>query len=219
MAAEKNSDAPKVKKLTTPVFRLSFPSLWLAKASTISPATDSKPKYGCAAIWTPAEFSQQDKELWRAILAELDSVARESFNRPWKNLPEDKRGLRDGSSKSHLAGYGDGTRFANLTSLEMPGVVDLTKHDINPAEGNTHLIYPGCFCRATVNVFAYGTKKGDLSKGTALGLRNLQKIKDGPRLDNRVAAKDDFDDDVDAAWLELDGDEFGDDGDDYGDDF
>lgn len=215
--------APKVLKLYTPPFRLSFPSLYRPNAG-LNPTPDKKPKFGCTAIWTPADFTERDKVLWRKILKELDSRAQEAFGRPWKNLPEDKRGIRNGAIKSHLAGYGDGTRFANMTSLERPGVIDLEGNDISPEEGNAHLIYPGCICRATINIFTYGTKKGEVSKGTALGLRNLQRIKDGPRLDNRVAAQDDFEDEVDPEWLDDDEDtgdedlEDGDDGDDDEDD-
>lgn len=190
----------KVRKLITPPFRLSFPNLFVAKKNSDDP--EAKPKFGCSAIWTPAKFTDRDKKLWQAILAELDRVSKETFKKSWKELPPDvyKKGLRDGAAKDGLEGYGAGTRFANLTSNQRPGVIDADKSVISMEEGNTDLIYPGAYCRATVNVYAF-TKKG---KGVAIGLRNIQKIKDGERLDSRVAAEDDFDEDVDSSWLDSD---------------
>jgi len=190
------------KKLITPVFRASFPNVFEARA--IEGDSNSKPKFGLSAIWTPAKFTAREKELWRAMLGELDKEARRKFHKPWKELPDHiRRGLRDGSAKEGLEGYGEGTRFANLTSKNRPGVVakdGSTK--IGPEEGNADEIYPGCYCRATVQVYSYDNK----GKGVAIGLRNIQKVADGARLDNRVAAEDDFDEDIDSAWLDQDDD-------------
>jgi len=190
------------KKLITPVFRLSFPNLFEARKASDDP--NAKPKFGCSAIWTPAKFTPKEKEQWRTILAELDKEARRVFNKPFKELPDNvRRGIRDGAGKDGLEGYGEGTRFANLTTKNRPGVVDKDgQTDIAPEEGNADLIYPGCYCRATVQVYSYNNK----GKGVALGLRNIQKVKDGPRLDNRVAAKDDFDEEIESAWLDQDDD-------------
>lgn len=185
------------KKLVTPVFRLSFPNLYKARAASDDP--NAQPKFGCSAIWTPSKFSESEKAQWRAILTELDAESRRKFRKGWKELPEHiRKGIRDGAAKD-LEGYGEGTRFANLTSKNRPGIVDrdgVTK--IGPEHDNAELIYPGCFVRATVNVYSYDNK----GKGVALGLRNIQKVKDGPRLDNRTDAEDDFEDDIDSQWLD-----------------
>lgn len=209
-----------VRRFTTPVFRLSFPNLFEARRAD-SDDPNSKPKFGCSAIWTPASFSDKDKVLWKAIGAELNRVSLESFKKPWRDLPDNiKRGLRDGAAKDGLDGYGEGTKFANITTKNRPGVVNLAKEAIGPEHGNADEIYPGCYCRATVNVYSYGTKPGSKGKGVAIGLFNIQKVKDGPRLDNRVAAEDDFDEDLDSQWLDGDGDgdDFGGDGDADGND-
>lgn len=198
------TDKPERKRLVTPPFRLSFPNLFVARLSSDEPG--AKPKFGCSAIWTPKNFTERDKKLWGALLGELNRVSMETFKKAWKDLGEGyKRGLRDGSAKEGLEGYGPGTRFANITSNNRPGVIDIHKDEttgefikIGPEHGNADLAYPGCYCRATVNVYSY-TKKG---KGVAIGLFNVQKIKDGARLDSRVAAEDDFDEDVDSEWLD-----------------
>jgi hypothetical protein len=199
--------AKEIRKLITPPFRLSFPNLFVARKASDDPG--AKPKYGCSAIWTPAKFTDRDKKLWNAILADLDRVSREAFKKAWKDLDPStfKKGLRDGAAKDGLEGYGQGTRFANLTSNQRPGVIDIDRSDISPEDGNTDLIYPGCYCRATVNVYSFDTK----GKGVALGLRNIQKVKDGARLDSRTAATDDFDEDVDSSWLDSDDGESDDD--------
>lgn len=207
------SEKRESKRLRTPPFVLSFPSLYVAKAGEDE---GSKPKFGATAIWTPSKFSEAHKELFRAILAELDREARDSFGHAWKELPDNiKRGLRDGSAKQDVAGYGKGTRFVNMTSLNRPGVIDRDKSPIGPEHGNEDLIYPGAICRATVNVWSYGGKgsKSTKYKGVGIGLLNLQKLRDGERLDNRVAAEDDFDDDADSEWQDDVGD---DDEDDFG---
>lgn len=219
---------PKVARFTTPPFVLSFPNLFEPRAQENEDGTKGKPKFGCAAIWTPEKFSDGDKLKYKAILAELDRVSIEAFGKPWKKLDGSvfKKGLRNGASKEGLAGYGEGTRFANLTSRSRPGVVDKNKNPIGPEEGNAEEVYPGCICRATVNVYSFGLKKGSKGKGVAIGLQNIQKIADGPRLDNRVAAADDFDEELESQWLDQDGDIDGDGdgaatetGDDAGDDF
>ena len=187
-----------VKKVVTPVFRLSFPALFEAKAME----GDKKVKFGCAAVWHPKQFSDGDKKRWKAMKALLDDASMERFKKHWKDLPANfKKGMRDGAEKADLEGYGEGTRFANISSMMRPGVIDKGKEPIGPEHGNADEIYPGCWCRATVTAYAYDNK----GKGVALGLQNIQKVSDGERLDSRTDAAEDFEDDIDDQW--LDGDE------------
>lgn len=185
-----------VTRYVTPPFRMSFPNLFEKDAMD----ENSVPKYGLTAVWTPSTFTDGDKKKWKALLAALDAKSREAFKKPWKDLRDAgmKTGIRDGSKKEGLEGFGKGTRFANLTTKMRPGVVDASKNKISPEEGNDDEIYPGCWARATVTVYSYDNK----GKGVALGLMNVQKIKDGPRLDSRTDAAEDFEEDLDSAWLE-----------------
>lgn len=199
-----------MKKLVTPVFRASFPELFEAKSFD-----GGKPKFGLSAVWTPAKFSASDKKRWAAIMAALDEASMDRFKKKWDKLPANfKTGVRDGAEKADLEGYGEGTMFANITSMMRPGVVDVEKHIIAKdgaerekleADGKdvsdklgSEAIYPGCYMRATVTVYSYDNK----GKGVALGLQNVQKVADGERLDSRTNAEDDFDDDVDERWLD-----------------
>lgn len=183
-----------VKRYVTPVFRLSFPALFEASSYDGGPA-----KYGLSAVWNPSKFTDADKKRWKALMGALDEESKNRFKKAWKDLPANiKRGIRDGAEKADLEGYGEGTRFANITTKMRPGVIDASKNKIAPEEGNADDIYPGCYCRATVTVYSYDNK----GKGVALGLMNVQKVADGERLDSRTDAADDFDDDIDGEWLE-----------------
>lgn len=183
-----------IKRYVTPVFRLSFPALFEAESYDGGP-----PKYGLSAVWTPSKFSVADKARWQAILKALDEESLSRFKKKWKDLPANfKRGIRDGAEKADMEGYGEGTRFASVTTKMRPGVIDAEKNKIAPEEGNVEDVYPGCYCRATVTVYSYDNK----GKGVALGLMNLQKVADGERLDSRTDAAEDFEDDIDEAWLE-----------------
>lgn len=191
-----------IVRYVTPVFRLSFPTLFEAESYEGGP-----PKYGLSAVWTPANFTDMDKKRWKAILFAMNEEAKFRFKKPLKELPSTfKLGIRDGKDKEDLEGYGAGTRFANITTKMRPGVIDASKNNISPEDGNAEEIYPGCYCRATVTVYSYDNK----GKGVALGLMNVQKVRNGDRLDSRTDAADDFDDDIDEAWLEQDegGDDF-----------
>ena len=184
-----------LKKVVTPVFRLSFPHLFVPQTFQ----QGSEPKFGLSAVWTQSKFSDADKKRWKAMVALLNEESVAKFKVKVKDLPANvKRGVRDGDEKSDLEGYGEGTKFANITSKMRPGVVDKSKQPIGPEHGNADEIYPGCYCRATVTAYSYDNK----GKGVALGLQNVQKIADGDRLDSRTDAAEDFEDDIDEEWLD-----------------
>ncbi len=184
-----------VKRYVTPVFRVSFPHLFEARQMT---KTD-KPKFGLTAVWRPGDFSAADKKRWKVILGALDAESRARFKTRFKDLPANyRKGLRDGAEKAELEGFGKGMVFASLTSQMRPGIVDLNRNAISPEEGNSDRIYPGSYCRATVNTYSYDNR----GKGVALGLMNVQLVKDGERLDGRTDAAEDFEDDLDDRWLD-----------------
>ncbi len=186
-----------VKKYVTPPFRVSFPAVFEAKTFD-----GGKAKYGVTAVWHPNLFTDKDKVKWRAILGGLDAMSKDIFKSPWKELPANiKRGLRDGAEKPELEGFGKGTYFASLTSMMRPGVVDRAKQPIGPEHDNEDKVYPGCWARATVTIYSYNNK----GKGVAIGLQNLQLIKDDGRLDARTDAAEDFDgEEIDDSWLDDD---------------
>ncbi|HVZ42983.1 MAG TPA: ssDNA-binding protein, partial [Ramlibacter sp.] len=56
-------------------------------------------------------------------------------------------------------------------------------------------LYAGLIVRASVRPYYYPQQGG----GIAFGLGNIQVLRDGPRLDNRLAAEDEFEADANAA--------------------
>lgn len=168
-------------KLVTPVFRASFPQLFVPKAMQ----EGQTPKYSVSAVFEPDKFSKPDQDRWAAIQKLLDDVCLEKFKKKMTDLPGNfKRAIRDGNEKADLEGYGEGKVFANLSSKLKPGVVDAQGNDMEPDD-----IYPGCYLRATVSAYAYDQGGG---KGVALGLQNIRFVRDGERLDARTDAGEDF---------------------------
>jgi ssDNA-binding protein len=209
------ADKPKPNRFTTPPFVLSYPNLWKARKNKFNPNGD--PRFSATAIWTPGEFGEKDKKQWSDIRQEVAKQLRELFKVEGKNLAECEAALLKKYPKASFAfrkgteaafaekpGYGEGKIFASLSTTSPPGVVDLSKATIHPSEGNSDEIYPGCVCRATITPVAYKHESGGV--GYAFYLGNVQKIKDGARLDNRVAAEDDFNDEIDEAWVDADAD-------------
>lgn len=187
-------------RLITPVFRISFPNLF--EPSQMD--EKSKPKYGCTAIWDLDKFTARDKKRWSTLLKALDEESQRFFKKPYAKLPGNyKKGIREGAEKEQYEGYAGNTKFASLTSTYRPGVVDPERNPIGPDEGNADEIYSGCYCRATVVPYAYD----NVGKGLALGLQNIQKVKDGDRLDGRVKAENDFDEEIDEEWLDDESDD------------
>lgn len=175
-----------VTKLQTPIFRVSFPSVFEA-----SSYQGGAPKYSVSAVWDPERFTANEKKLWQSILDLCDEVSMERFKKKMSALPGNfKKAIRDGEEKADLGGYGPGKLFANISSKMKPGLIDRDRAPItNPDD-----FYPGCYARATITAYAYD----NVGKGVALGLQNLQKVADGERLDSRTDAAEDFgDDDLD----------------------
>lgn len=84
-----------------------------------------------------------------------------------------------------IPGYRGGV-YITAKSKTKPGIVDAHLEPITEPMD----FYPGCICRASVKPFAFD-KKG--SKGVTFLLNNIQKVKDGDRLDGKKRAEDEFD--------------------------
>lgn len=177
------------RKVVTPPFRVSFPSVFQK-----SSYQGSKPKYSVTAIFHPDRFTDRDRKAFVAMEALLEEACQFKFNKPVKSMPRDfKYGLRPCDEKSHMEGYNiKGGFFASLSSLQQPQVIDREKQPILAEEG----LYPGCWARATVTGYGYD----NVGRGVAFGLHNLQFLGDDANFTGRMDAEDDFDDDADQAW-------------------
>ena len=107
----------------------------------------------------------------------------------------------DGESK----GYAEGSTFISARSEQKPGLVYLhAGADNKPARvadaDVREVFYPGAQVRAQLRAFAYDSNG---NKGVSFALNNVQKLGDGPRLDNRQDAVDAFEADLSATPADL----------------
>lgn len=175
------------KKVVTPPFRVTFPSLFEKRG--FDGPDDPNAKYSVCAVFDPESFGPEESRAWKRLLAIADAAAVEAFKKPLKQLGDGyKKPLRDGADKEHLEGFGPGLVFCNLTTYQRPGVVGRDLQPIlDPEE-----IYPGCYARATVTAYSYN----NVGKGVAFGLHNVQKLGEGENLAGRTDPTEDFGDDA-----------------------
>lgn len=177
------------KKVITPEAMISYPHIFSPQAPM---SQGDEPKYGAAFVF---EEGTDLTELKRAVVA----AAKERWGEKAIDM------MRKGQLRNPLRtdvegkGYPEGSVFINAKSKRQPGVVSTIPDPNNdgkpmrvtdPAE-----IYPGAIVKASLVAFAYDYQG---NKGVSFGLNNIQKIRDGDRLDGKVAAVDEFDADQDA---------------------
>jgi hypothetical protein len=96
-------------------------------------------------------------------------------------------------------GYPEGSYYIRATSSKRPGVVSIYPSKEDPKKParieDPEEVYPGAVVNASVVAAVYDRPD---SKGITFYLNNVQKVRDGERLDSRVAAEDEFDVDADA---------------------
>lgn len=170
------------KKFTTPRFRAAFANVFKAKAAE----EGGTPKFSVSMIFDDdAVETKEFKVLKRAV----NNLLKEKFGSlPEKQFAKLKTPFRDCEEKDDMDGYADGHTFANASSLHRPGIVDRERAQIVEEDDE---FYSGCYARATVTLYAFD-KKGN--RGVAIGLQNLQKLKDGEHFSGRTAAENDFED-------------------------
>lgn len=207
MTAPTQTATPKKNphRVTTPRAVLSFPHLFAAQAGP----DGGKAKFSTALVFVPDADGKPSNidELKKAAAA----VAEAKFGAQWQD------GVRSGKIQwpfrnDEDKGYPKGSVFINVRSEEKPGIVSRVKGpDGKPTPiTDPKEMYPGCIVRATITAFAYEFRQGGtgpvMKKGVSFGLNNIQKLDEGTRLDNRVAAEDDFEADLqpEAAAASLD---------------
>lgn len=189
-------------KVITPLAILSYPHLDAPQKSEDGKA----PKYSATLIFTP-EILADPKE--KALFDKMQEAALAAVNAKWPGKAElllksetFKKGFRrDAESK----GYPAGSIFVNVRSNTQPGVVYAHagangKPEAMPLDKIKAEMYPGVVVRASLAAFAYDNNG---NKGVSFGLNNLQKIRNGERMDGRTAAENEFDVDLSAAPADI----------------
>lgn len=121
---------------------------------------------------------------FRALERAVETVAREYFGAQYaalKKTSQIRLPFRFDSIKPEWASEGI-TCFLNLKASadQPPAVVDRSRQPIMDEKE----VYPGCYLRASVRVFAYGGGNKGYSPGVSFRLQNVQWLDHGPRLSN-----------------------------------
>lgn len=175
------------RKVITPEAIISYPHLFTPQA--VKPGDPEK--YSAALVFTDGTDLTPLK---RAAVA----AAREKFSQADKLIKAGKIKMPfrdDGEEK----GYPEGSVFINVKTDSQPGVVSTIPDPDNGGRptriDDPEEVYPGAIVLASV--VAYGWEYMG-KKGVSFALNNIQKLRDGERLDGKVAAVDEFDADEDA---------------------
>ena len=172
-----------MEKLLTPMFRVSFPQVFVAKA--VKPG--DKEKFSIVMLFDVARIQKDpiEKKLWEDIQTAVKLCAKEEWPTGTPKTLKFVNPFRNGEEKEQFEGYGKGIVFVTACSKTKPGLVDQNLQKIITPED----FYPGCYARARINPYTWSY----MGKcGVSLGLQNLQKMKDGDALGGRTRAEDDF---------------------------
>jgi Protein of unknown function (DUF2815) len=169
----------------TPIGLLSYPHLFVARPA--APGAD--PRFSCALLFD--QNAQKDPaflELRKAVGAVIDEFFGAGKSRDREFTASIRSPFRRTAQKK-AKGYADmeGGIYIQPWSKDRPGVVDARLQTITvPGD-----VWPGQMARATVRPFAYDVSG---NKGVNFNLNNIQICRtDGPRLDDRRKAEDEFD--------------------------
>lgn len=169
--------------ILSPVGRICWPNLT---------QPDKNGKYGLTMIF------EKGTDL-KALKAMVGECIREEWNGRFK--PEQlELPFKDGNKKVDDNGdvrpeYVDATLVTVGTKFALSTVLDPRKKAIPTAQLDAE-VYPGCYCIAQVNAYAWEYKEGNkvMKRGVSLGLMNLMKVREGERLGGgkRYDAEDAF---------------------------
>lgn len=167
----------KLTKVVTGVVRLSYANIW--EPVSINGGT---PRYGVSLI-----IPKSDKKTIDAINKAVDAAIEEGIGKFGGKKPNKaalKLPLRDGDTEREDEAY-QNAFFLNANSASAPQIVDL---QVNPILDRGE-VYSGCYARVSINLYAFNSNG---NKGVAVGLGNIQKVKDGEPLGGRSTAAEDF---------------------------
>lgn len=201
-------------KVITPEALLSYPHFDKPQAQD----DGKQPKYSGAFVFTKETLATEEgKKQFAALQVAAVQAAIDKFGHMYK-LPNGQsipiaqafaEGiLRSPFRKDALAkGYPEGSIFLNARSTQQPGCVysyaDSTGKPTKVAvEKIKEVFYAGAIVRASLAAFYYDNSG---NKGVSFALNNVQFIRDGERLDGRVAAEDEFSADLAQAPADISG--------------
>jgi hypothetical protein len=201
----------KSTRLIGPLSVISYPHLDVAQASQ---QAGKAAKFSCAFIFTP-ELLADPKE--KALFKALQDAAVAAVKEKWGDKAEallKSEGFKKGFRRDWEAkGYPEGSIFITARSTQQPGIVYSHSDPETIGEGKKPKpakmpqdkikaeMYPGVIGRPLLTVFTFDQEG---NKGVSFGLEGIQKVREGTRIDGRVAAEDSFDVDLSIAPASLD---------------
>jgi hypothetical protein len=170
-----------MKVITGKDTRWSYANVWEARA-----INGGTPKFSVSLI-----IPKSDTVTVNKIKAAIEAAYKEGESKLKGNsksvppLSAIKTPLRDGDTeRPDDPAYKD-SYFLNANSSTAPGIVDA---DCEPILQRSE-VYSGVYGRASINFYAFNTNG---NRGIAVGLNNLQKIRDGEPLGGKASAESDF---------------------------
>lgn len=166
-------------KVTTPEFRVSFCNVF----TPVDKFDSGELKYDVTMLF--------DKD---TDISPIKKAINEVIKAKWGDNPPKKLSnpIKKGDDADTVYEGWAGKIVMSAWSKSKPGICDRQTNLIL----NENEFYSGCYARATINVFAWVRQS---KAGISIGLNNLQKLRDGDRLDGRVNAENDFDSMEDAS--------------------
>ena len=165
-------------KVITPEAIISYPNIFEPKAND-----KGEDFYSCALVFPAGtDLSKMKAAAKAAGVAKFGAKFNPdspSYQWPFRTDVEEK-------------GYPEGATFFNCKTKTKPGVVSrYAGADGKPTPiTDADEIYAGAKVRASVRFYAFDTNG---NRGVAVALNNIQKLGEGPRLDSRMKAEDEFD--------------------------
>lgn len=171
----------KTKVITGVNTRWSYANVWDPKS-----INGGTPKYSVSLIIPKSDTATVNK-VKTAIQAAYDEGQSKlkGNSRSVPSLSLIKTPLRDGDLERPEDPTYANCYFINANSPTKPGIVDAACNEIIERSE----VYSGVYGRASINFYAFNSNG---NKGIAVGLNNLQKIRDGEPLGGKSRAADDF---------------------------
>ncbi len=167
-------------KVITPEAVISYPHIFEPQ----TPPGASEPVYSCALVF------KDDVDI-TDMKAAVMAVAKEKWGDKTRDMIKAGKIRMPFREDAVDKGYPEGSTFINVKSKQQPGVVSIFA-DTNGKPAvitDPKEIYPGAVVKASLRAYAYSVNGNN---GVAFSLGNIQKIKDGPRMDGRLSAADEF---------------------------
>jgi hypothetical protein len=139
-------------------------------------------KFSCCVM-----IPENDQATLNTIEEAIEEAKQEGAQKFWGGkIPRNlKLPLRSGSEERPDQPEFENHYFFNCNTKQKPGIVDSDRMPIF----DTTEVYSGIYARVSVNFYPFNSNG---NKGIAVGLNNVQKLRDGEPLNGRSRAEDDF---------------------------